>query len=131
MSKRWVSNTTRESASKLHKTTFAVLKKQFPLSLIQQEFSIVVIDERGRKNTLFLDFFMPQLRIAIECQGRQHFERVGFFQNSNGDGFKQQQNNDILKQEWCDENNVSLVIIRYDDDVTEEVVLSRIKEVLK
>lgn len=130
MARKWVSNLPRESASKLHKTVFAVLKKQFPLSLVKQEFGITVEDGSGRSIPLFFDFFMPQLKIAIECQGRQHFERVQFFQSSDGDGFKKQQKNDGMKKEWCEANNVTLVEIRYDDDVTEELVLQKLKEVL-
>ena len=130
MAKKWVSNLPRESASKLHKTVFAVLKKQFPLSLIKQEFSINVNDGNGRPFVLFFDFFLPQLKIAIECQGRQHFEKVDFFQSNEGDGFKTQKKNDGLKREWCDANNIMMVEIRYDDDLTEEAVLQKLREVL-
>lgn len=131
MAKKWNNNNTREGASKLHRTVFAILKKQFPLSVIEQEFAITVVDDRGIKNTLYLDLFVPQFRIAIECQGRQHFERVGFFQSSNGDGFKKQKQNDDLKKEWCEANDVTLIELRFDEDVTDEVLLKKIGEALK
>ena len=35
------------------------------------------------KNNLFLDFYLPEHNIAIECQGGQHFKSVDYFGGEN------------------------------------------------
>jgi len=75
-----------------------------------------------------LDVFIPDLRLAIEYQGRQHYEPVPFF--GGGDGFQQTQERDRLKASLCSENGVTLVFFRYDEIITRELVETRIRGAL-
>jgi len=71
------------------------------------------------KKLLELDFYLPDYNIAIECQGRQHFEERKWF-----GGIKQLnilQNNDRIKKELCEKNNLSLYYINYNDNVEEKM----------
>ena len=61
-------------------------------------------DWLGRQS---LDFYLPQYNIAIECQGKQHFEACDFFGGEIE--FRKLQNRDIVKKHLCDENNVRLL----------------------
>ena len=54
-----------------------------------------------------LDFFIPSLRIGIECQGLQHYEPVEKFGGE--DTFKRQLERDACKRRKCSENNIHLI----------------------
>ena len=54
-----------------------------------------------------LDFYLPDYKIAIECQGIQHFEPVTFFGGS--DRFKIQVLSDKKKKELCEKNGIKLL----------------------
>jgi very-short-patch-repair endonuclease len=75
-----------------------------------------------------LDVFIPELRLAIEYQGRQHYEPVPFFGGE--DGFRQTQERDKFKARLCSENGVTVVFFRYDEIITRELVETRIREAL-
>jgi hypothetical protein len=75
-----------------------------------------------------LDIFIPALRLAIEYQGRQHYEPVPFFGGEGG--FQQTRERDRLKARLCSENGISLVFFRYDEMLTRELVETRIKRVI-
>jgi very-short-patch-repair endonuclease len=68
----------------------------------------------GRKR---LDFYLPDYNVAIECQGKQHFEAIEFFGGE--EKLKYVQNNDEIKKQLCQENGVKLLYIRYDDSVND------------
>lgn len=63
-------------------------------------------------NPLSLDFYLPDHKIAIECQGEQHFHPVDYFGGENE--FKQLIVRDHEKIKLCKENGISL--IHYADD---------------
>ena len=53
-----------------------------------------------------LDFYLPDYNIAIECQGKQHFNEGNF--GSNNFDFEKVYENDVKKKNKCEENNVKL-----------------------
>lgn len=70
-----------------------------------------------------LDFYLNDYNIAIECQGRQHFEDVGFFNNGkNGNDYLSYiKKLDKKKKELCEKHEVKLYYINFDDNVEKEV----------
>jgi len=126
--KNYATHLTKANASKLHKATHEALKKAFPMNKIVQEFAITVFDERERQNNLFIDFYISDLSIAIECQGKQHFESNSHFYEAGG--LEKQQKNDKLKRKWCEMNDIMLVEITYKEDPTPELILEKISEVI-
>jgi hypothetical protein len=76
---------------------------------------------------LFFDFFIPDLNVVVEVQGQQHFKFSKFF---HGDifGFRSAKFRDVLKGEWCEINEVSLVCFNYDeiDSLSDEEFTNRI-----
>jgi len=77
-------------------------------------------DCRGDSNPLPFDFYLPKHNILIEYDGRQHYEyiptlfhRKGYWQ------FEKQQRYDKIKTDYCITNDILLIRIRYDEDVTE------------
>ena len=51
-----------------------------------------------------LDFYLPEYNIAIECQGRQHFEPNEFL-----DSDEKVKERDKIKKKLCDENGIKLL----------------------
>ena len=76
----------------------------------------------------YSDIYIRKLRIAIEYQGKQHFEPVEIFGGSNA--FKRQQERNDLKRKLSVANNVHLVYINYWEDITLESIEKKIKESL-
>jgi len=57
---------------------------------------------------LELDFYLPQYKIGIECQGKQHFKQIKHFDN-NKDSFETRLERDERKLKLCAENDVKLL----------------------
>lgn len=68
-------------------------------------------------NKLSLDYYLPDYNIAIECQGKQHFEPVEPFGGEKE--FKKLVERDACKKRLCEENGVILKYINYNEDVEE------------
>ena len=54
-----------------------------------------------------LDFYLPDIKMGIECQGIQHFQAVERFGGE--EGFKVTQERDALKKELCESNGVKII----------------------
>lgn len=74
-------------------------------------------------HTLFLDFYLPQQKLAIEFQGAQHYQVVEYF--GGVEAFKKRQYYDQLKREWCIKNNIQLLEISYIDKKNIDKILLR------
>ena len=75
-----------------------------------------------------LDIFIPELKLAIEYQGQQHYKPISLFGGE--EGFLQTQKRDKLKSKLCAENGISLVFFQYDETITRKLVETRIKRAL-
>jgi very-short-patch-repair endonuclease len=75
------------------------------------------------KQSLFLDFYLPDSNLAIEFDGRQHFEVVDVFGGK--EEFEKIQIRDRIKNEFCRETGIHLLRIRYDEiNDTEKLIES-------
>ncbi|MDP4012659.1 MAG: hypothetical protein Q8R00_03595 [Candidatus Nanoarchaeia archaeon] len=74
-----------------------------------------------------LDIFLPNLKIAFEYQGIQHFEFVKFF---HGDltGLKKQFARDIETKKRCKEKGIKLIEIFYYESLSEQLILTKLIE---
>ena len=61
------------------------------------------------------DFYLKNLNICIEFNGKQHYEPIEYFGGINS--LKSQIKRDLIKREYCYNNNIHLIIIKYDDDI--------------
>lgn len=69
-------------------------------------------------NLLKFDFAIFQdtnLKCLIEYNGKQHYEPVDFFAGE--EKLKNQQKKDKMKEEYCKQHNIPLIIYRYDEDI--------------
>ena len=58
------------------------------------------------KSHMYLDFFLPEYNVAIECHGIQHFESVDFFGGNLG--FEERCKRDNLKFKLCSEKGIKI-----------------------
>jgi hypothetical protein len=78
---------------------------------------------------MHLDVFVPELSLAVEYQGQQHYMPVDIF--GGHEGFEKTKVRDAIKKELCQQNNVYLLYIRYDDEEPEETIIEFIEKELK
>ena len=71
------------------------------------------------KNKLPFDFYLPDLNVCIEYDGKQHFESVEFFGGEKA--FYKIKENDKIKNQYCLENNIGLIRISYKDDINQKL----------
>ena len=69
------------------------------------------------KRNLFIDFFLPDYNIAIECQGEQHFKKYRWENNDNG--LIKRQRNDEIKKMLCEKHNIKVVYINYNENIND------------
>lgn len=67
---------------------------------------------------LLFDFYLPEYNICVEFNGRQHYESISHFGGEQQ--LLKQQKNDKIKMEYCNKNNIPLIIIKYDDKNLED-----------
>lgn len=58
-------------------------------------------------NNMQLDFYIPSLNFAIECQGEQHFKPIKYF-GGEREFFKRKEN-DLIKKQLCKECGIKLI----------------------
>ena len=78
----------------------------------------------GRKS---LDFYMPEHKIAIECQGKQHFIEENFFGGK--EGLIEMKKRDKEKAELCKNNGISLIYYNYNEKI--EKLDKRLEDTIK
>lgn len=67
------------------------------------------------KQPLPFDFYLPDYNVACEFQGIQHYEPVDVFGGQ--EQFELQIKHDKIKSNYCKQNNIRLLCIKYDEDV--------------
>lgn len=70
------------------------------------------------KNYLSYDFYVPKRNILIEFNGIQHYVWQKYLQPTYHD-FLVQKHHDWLKRKYAKKNNIELVVITYEDDISE------------
>ena len=56
---------------------------------------------------LFLDFYLPDYDIAIECQGIQHFQPVDYFGGE--ESLNNTKRRDKVKKELCESKGIKMI----------------------
>lgn len=74
------------------------------------------------------DIYICGLKIAIEYQGKQHFEPIDYF--GGRENFEKQQERDKLKAKRSKENGVKLVYINYWENITPQLVRNKIEDAI-
>jgi len=107
---RWVNET----------LLFNYIKMLFPNHVVEREASPAWI---GRQR---LDVYIPALGLAVEYQGKQHYEAIQHFGGEKG--LARTLERDKLKAKFCKQNNIDLVYFTYKENLTEKLVDKRLKK---
>ena len=79
------------------------------------------------KNPLPFDFYLPQYNVCIEFDGIQHFNPSSFVYGNTSEKEKLKnlqyiQKHDQIKNNYCKNNKIDLLRIRYNEDVEEKLI---------
>ena len=116
---------TKKVISHGNKLMLSLLREMFPGYSIKPEYHI------GEK--LRLDAFLITLKVGWEYNWEQHYEPVCFggisFEEAQ-QNLRKQQERDQRKKELCEEQNITLITIKYTEELTKDLCYKRLKEVL-
>ena len=105
---------------KSEQKVYTILKELYPDKIIRRH------DRRTLKG-LELDFNLPELRIGIEYDGEQHFDRKlceEVFKSS----FDDQVRRDRKKDQLCKRKKITLIRIKYDEPLTKTHIKNKINK---
>lgn len=106
--------------SELSDKAYNLLRELFPHNVILKEY---YVNYKG--NRLFFDFYIKDLGIVFEIQGRQHKEFVKHFHQDRA-GFFESKKRDNLKAEYTETNKIPFVVIDYDEKINKNMLLRKI-----
>lgn len=102
------------ATSKLQRNVGDMLDKTFPQYRIRENYRPDwLISSNGTK--LELDFYVEEIRVALEVQGDQHFGFIEFF-HGDKDGFEKRKLYDQQKKDLCHGAGVKLIEICTETD---------------
>ncbi len=81
--------------------------------------------DRTTLNGLEIDCYIPELKLGFEYNGKQHYEHVEIFHKTIED-FEKQKERDIEKMKRAKEKGIKIVVIRFDEAVTKEVIEAKL-----
>jgi len=114
--------------SKLHKYTAKKLQEKLPgLRIMENHYPEWLLSPTGTR--LELDIFIPEMNIAIEIQGEQHFRFISFFHKSYSE-FEKRKQYDEEKRNLCYGAGIRLVEICTEKDAdifVSEIALPKAK----
>lgn len=98
---------------------YEVIRKLFPDRTIRRESSPAWLGQQR------LDIYLPELALAIEHQGEQHFFPIEAFGGQIA--LEKTQERDRRKRALCKENGVSIIDVRFDDPITMPSLRNRLR----
>lgn len=112
-----------ESKWKSEQLVYQYCKELFGKSNVEFQYSPLFLHKMS------YDVYITEYDVAIEYQGKQHFEPVEFFGGE--EHFKAQRERDEKKLKLSKKNNVHLIYINYDEDISKELIIKKIAKSLK
>ncbi|MDY4494981.1 MAG: hypothetical protein SPE24_08905 [Erysipelotrichaceae bacterium] len=89
-------------------------------------------DDCKYKYPLRFDFYLPDINVVIEYDGKQHFEPIQFSINQNAeDVYKKTKVRDKIKDEYCIKNKIKLIRIKYTDLDIDNTLNCELQPILK
>jgi len=83
---------------------------------------------KTEKGQMSYDVFVYGKNIALEYQGRQHFEPLEIFGGK--DNFEKQKERDKLKYDLSIKNGIHLIYINYWESITKDLIRNKIKAII-
>lgn len=89
-----------------------------------REYTIQVPNEINTSGHAYIDFYLPEYNTFVEYNGIQHYNPKMAFGGSFK--FERQQARDEYVRQYCKDNNIKLIEIRYDEDENGNMLDGRI-----
>ena len=109
-----VDSNDKRKRSKFHVRARKLLKTIFHSYRILEEVKLPGSTESHRKGVLYLDFYIPQIMLAIEVHGQQHYKYTPFFHKNKAD-FAIAKAKDEDKITWCELNKIDIIVLKHSD----------------
>lgn len=110
-----------QNKSALHLKARELISKVYPTLQLLEEVNIPL----RRGENLFLDFYLPLKKICFETHGEQHYKFIPFYHGTVLNFIKSQKR-DRDKHQWCLNNNISYISLKYNE--TEQEWLDKIND---
>ena len=104
----------KRKRAKFHVRARNLLKTIFHSYRILEEVKLPGSTESHRKGVLYLDFYIPQIMMAIDVHGQQHYDYTPFFHKNKAD-FALAQAKDDDKIRWCELNKIDIIVLKHSD----------------
>jgi hypothetical protein len=98
---------------------YSILREIYPDKIIRRH-------DRKTLNGIELDFNISELRLGIEYDGEQHFDKE-LYEKLYGGGFDEQVKRDRQKDKECRRKNIRLVRIKFDEPLTIRHIRNKLK----
>ena len=98
------------------------MREELVYQLIKKAFNNYKIIKHAQPMWLspqHFDIYIPQLPLAIEYMGEQHYRPIDFFGGENG--YNATIYRDKKKESICKDLNINLIHIKYSDNIKEKV----------
>lgn len=85
------------------------------------------------KRSLPFDFYIKDKNCCIEVDGEQHFYETSSFYKIKGQGVKNFEilkNHDTIKNKYCDDHNISLIRIKYNEIRNSDEYIKKLEKLL-
>lgn len=118
-------HTNRKHGCPICKSSFG--EKLIEKTLIENKIEYIKeykFDDCRYELPLRFDFYLPKFNTCIEYDGLQHFEIIDYWGGI--EHLKLVQKRDKLKNEYCKNNGIHLIRIKYDRNLKSEYVLTRL-----
>jgi hypothetical protein len=106
-------NEASESKSLLHQKAKTIIQKCLPYCCIYEDVVLTGCNGVGGR-PLKADFLIPDIRVLIEVNGKQHYSHIKYFHKSKS-GFDIYKKNDEIKNNWATENNITSIELPYNE----------------
>jgi hypothetical protein len=100
--------------SAIHLSARVLIKSLFPTMISLEEVPINV----RRSEILYLDFYIPLIKLCIEVHGEQHYKFISHY-HQNTMGFLKHKKRDKEKKEWCYINNIKYVELPFNENINQ------------
>ena len=88
-----------------------------------KQYFVYIPELNSKTNSVYIDFMVTKPngdKVAIEYNGRQHYDYVPYFHKGGVTDLFKQQKRDKLVKEWCEKHNIQFLEIPYNyktDDI--------------
>lgn len=114
----------RGGKSSYHSEARILIKEEYPMNSLYEEVTLPGSKKPGRPSLLYADFFIPDLDLMIETHGEQHYKYIPFFHKSKAH-FLLSVKRDREKEEWCELNEITLLVLPYNKRDEWKQILAR------